>query len=188
MYNPISAFESEYVGIVIDNKDPEKRGRLKVRIPNLTEKISLEDTPWAEPTFPYSYDKQGIIFIPEIGSAVKISFLNGSLYKPIWLGCNSSEVSGVYMPEEISTNYPNRKIIKTKTAFILFDDTDEFIEVKHKSGTDFTIDKDGNIIVHGVLDVNCQVDGNVNYNVNGNMTIQCNGNYKVNATRIDLNS
>lgn len=175
----LNTFNGEYIGIVLDNNDESKSGKLKVTIPSLTNGFDTVDIPWAEPAFPYAYNDRGILFIPEVNSAVKIYFLNGSIYKPVWASCIPHESTGNYMPKEMLTNYPNRKIIKTKTAYILYDDTDEFIEVRHLSGTDFIINKDGSINVKCV--------SNVTYDVDGDMDINCKGNYKVVAKRIDLN-
>lgn len=180
-------YNGEYTATVVDNNDEEKKGRLQVDIHPITSGYERQCLPWAEPEFPYLYKNQGMVFIPEIGSTVKVIFADGCPYKPIWTGCISHSESGNTMPDEVSPNYPNRKIIKTKTAYILYDDTDEFMEVKHMSGTDFVIDKDGNITVKGVANATYNIAGNVDINCDGNMNIQCGGEYRVNANMIYLN-
>ena len=123
-----------YIGEVVDNKDPKKLGRLKVNVPNITGGCATDDLPWAEPCFPYSYEKQGFFFIPEIGSLVTTLFLEGSFYFPVWLGCIHRSDKDV-VPDEINdSSYPERKIIKTQAGYLLFHDIDgkEWIYLTNK--------------------------------------------------------
>lgn len=139
-----------YIGTVVDNDDSKDKengylGRIKVSIPNITGNIPTNDLPWAEPCFPYASSDKGIFFIPEIGSKVTVYFIEGSPKKPVWIGCIYREVDKVRMPVSGVMNYPNRKIIKTDTGQLLFDDTDSYIELKHKNGSVLWIDNKGNI-------------------------------------------
>jgi hypothetical protein len=38
-----------YIGKVEDNKDPQKLGRLKIRVMDVYEDLEIEDIPWASP-------------------------------------------------------------------------------------------------------------------------------------------
>ena len=75
-----------FVGICVDNQDPLKIGRIKVRVPIIYGTIPTEDLPWADPSFPYTYHDQGFFFIPEVGAFVTVWFLNGSKRRPIVTG------------------------------------------------------------------------------------------------------
>jgi hypothetical protein len=72
--------DQTFVGIVEDNKDPERRGRCKVRVYTIFESsISTSSLPWASPF----KDLNGNEFIPpEIGKVVSVIFSNGDKYKP----------------------------------------------------------------------------------------------------------
>lgn len=64
-----------YVGIVEDNKDPDKLGRAKVRVMNIFDEIPLEDIPWASPW----KDLNGNTFnTPEVGKVVMVVFDDGN--------------------------------------------------------------------------------------------------------------
>lgn len=141
-----------YVGVVVDNEDPAKKGRLKIRVPMVYGNIDDADLPWCEPCFPYGYNDTGIFFIPEIGALTVTMFINGSFYKPIWLGCIHREETNI-IPQKAKSNYPERKIIKTKTGYILFDDKEEYIEIKHKNGSEIIFEKNGDIIIHADRDI-----------------------------------
>lgn len=152
-----------YIGEVVDNKDPEKLGRIKIRIPNVTGNIDTEDLPWAEPNFPYAYEKQSIFFIPEKDALVSVMFLNGSPYKPVYLGCIHRTKENTIPSQIKDDSYPNRKIIKTKAGYILFHDVEgkEYIEIKHKSGSNITFSTNGDIIIHAAKDIIMMSDNNI---------------------------
>lgn len=193
----MKSFEGFYIGTVVNNEDENKLGRIQVRVPNVYGAIKDEDLPWAEPNFPYTYDNQSMFFIPEKDAFVTVYFLNGSPYKPIYLGGIHREKENK-VPDEISDKnykYPLRKLIKTQTGYIMWhDDPDDsekgmYIEIKHKddhviridekeiniihnSGTTCTIDEDGNVTWYVV--------GNETHNVDGDFSVQTSGNIYLN--------
>ena len=147
-----SKFAGIYVGLVVDNDDPKKLGRLKISVPSVYGNIEKEDLPWSEPCFPYGYTDQGIFFIPELNSLVSVMFINGSPYKPLWLGTIFRENENV-VPSEAKDIYPHRKIIKTNSGYLMFDDDSQYIELKHRSGSRIAVTKDGDITIHAAHDV-----------------------------------
>lgn len=181
-------FDGYFVGEVVANDDPEKKGRIKVKVKNLFGNVPVSDIPWANPNFTYTSDTLGIVFIPKIGSLAVVKFNRSSYYEMIWVGSvyRGKECT---TPEEIKDNYPERSIIKTKAAYIMFDDTaaEEIITVVHKSGTQFTITPEGNIEVKCVGTVNQNIDKDLNVNVSGNINYTASGNVKIKGARIDLN-
>ena len=71
-----------YAGIVEDNNDPKRLGRVKVRVFEVYSEIETEDIPWASPW----KDLNGENFIlPEKGKVVTVIFENGDLYKPEYI-------------------------------------------------------------------------------------------------------
>lgn len=83
-----------YGGIVENNQDPEKLGRLKVRVPHVYgtsgdagRYIGTNDLPWALPAgMPNGSKKSsgGFSHIPEVNDKVWVRFLDGEPEKPIW--------------------------------------------------------------------------------------------------------
>lgn len=154
-------FNDKYVGKVVDNNDPKKLGRLKVSVPNVYGNIGKDSLIWAEPSFPYGGSNDtGIFFIPEIGSLVEVTFTDGSPYKPVWCGSIYREEGNVNIPVAAAANYPDRKIIRTKTGYLLFDDKDKFIELKHESGSLIRITDSGSIVLQ-----NNDMSGTCNYTI-----------------------
>ena len=107
-------FYGKYRGIVMDNVDTKKLGRIRAKVETvLGDKI----LPWAVPCVPYAGKNVGIFFIPPIGARVWIEFENGDVCRPIFSGCYWNEND---LPDK---NYdPNIKIIKTEYATITIND------------------------------------------------------------------
>lgn len=66
-----------YLGLVEDNVDPKRIGRLKIRVQSLMEDIEVRDLPWAHPF----KDVSGKSFsIPGIGKIVNVIFTQENMY------------------------------------------------------------------------------------------------------------
>lgn len=84
MYEQIeSHFYGKYRGLVVENEDGEKRGRLKVVVPAV---MGTQEV-WALPCAPYAGDGVGFFALPEVGTGVWIEFEAGDVSFPIWTGC-----------------------------------------------------------------------------------------------------
>ena len=71
-------------GIVTNIEDPEKRGRIKCKIPTvLGEDI---ESAWCDPISIVAYDFGGDFCLPQVKEAVWILFMDGDANKPVWLG------------------------------------------------------------------------------------------------------
>lgn len=71
-----------YVGVVEDNKDPNKKGRIKVRIQTIFNDITVEDIPYASPFMGLAGKRYEI---PAIGKIVNILFLTDDIYDPYYI-------------------------------------------------------------------------------------------------------
>ena len=129
-----SKFYGKYKGYVTDNKDPEKRGRIKTIIPSL---LGDEETGWCEPCVPYGgKDDTGFFMIPEIDAGAWIEFEAGEISHPIWSG---TWWASNKIPKEATDKIePTKKIIKTsKGLLLMFEDDDgkEKITIQDKTQT-----------------------------------------------------
>jgi hypothetical protein len=71
-----------FLGIVEDNKDPNRKGRIKVRVQSVFDTIPLEDIPYASPFASLSGKEYQL---PQIGKLVNILFLNNDMYDPYYI-------------------------------------------------------------------------------------------------------
>lgn len=79
-----------YRALVRDNRDPAKKGRLRVSIPQV---FGNDVTDWVWPVI-----GSGFLVIPKAGEQVWVAFEAGDRERPAWLGKTS--VTGSYRTEE----------------------------------------------------------------------------------------
>jgi len=147
-------YYGKHRGIVVDNNDPEKLGRLKVKVPSILGNDVV--TGWAMPCVPYGgAADQGFFFIPEVNAGVWVEFEAGDLEFPIWVGTYWAKPGGeTEVPKPADTQSPpTRKIIRTlKGNSIEMEDKDkeEVFIIKYFDGSEtntITMDKNGIEIV-----------------------------------------
>lgn len=81
------SFLGKYRGTVINNVDPESRGRLMLSVPAV---LGAVPSTWAEACVPLagpSGPPMGIYLVPPIGAGVWVEFENGDPSYPVWVGC-----------------------------------------------------------------------------------------------------
>ena len=155
-------FFGKYRGFVVDNADPEKLGRLKLRVPSV---LGVEVvTGWALPCVPYGgAADQGFFFVPEVEAGVWVEFEEGDLEFPVWVGTFWSKPGGeseLPKPNDADgaeqgsvQDPPSRKIIKTRKGHTLqFEDADGEEMVTLFEATNrhvVTLNKDGIEITDG---------------------------------------
>jgi uncharacterized protein involved in type VI secretion and phage assembly len=112
-------FFGKYRGIVTDNRDPDRRGRIRASVPVvLGEKASdwsLPCVPFAGKAGPHS-SGVGFFALPPVGAEVWIEFEGGDPAYPIWTGC----LWGGYEapPEAFAPPAGGRVLVKTEGGSI----------------------------------------------------------------------
>jgi hypothetical protein len=76
-------YYGKFRGIVLDNDDPLRLGRVQVQVPRVLNDVAV----WAMPCAPYSPEPPGPSEMPQIGSRVWVEFEEGNLDYPVWTGC-----------------------------------------------------------------------------------------------------
>lgn len=111
-----------YAGVVESAKDPEKRGRMKVRVPVVygpaEGAIPTADLPWALPAgLPAggSSASGGVDWLPEVGDQVWVRFLDGEPEKPLWeWALQNTKQAKNYPFRRYEGDTPNRHALLTR--------------------------------------------------------------------------
>ncbi len=109
------------VGVVTDINDPDKLGRVKVRL--LNRSTSESETNYIRVMTAMSGAKWGVFFLPEVGDEVLVAFCDGDRHSPYVIGSlwNSKHTQ----PVQIKDKKNDVRMIKTKSGNTLsFTDTD----------------------------------------------------------------
>ncbi|MGN6342282.1 MAG: phage baseplate assembly protein V [Flavisolibacter sp.] len=88
-------FLGKYRATVINNIDPDMRGRLMLMIPDVS---SLIPSTWAEACVPLAGPTgpgMGVYMVPPIGAGVWVEFENGDPDYPVWVGCRWGSSSDI---------------------------------------------------------------------------------------------
>ena len=156
---PPSAYERKPYGpwraVVTNNEDPQKVGRLQVRIPEITG--NSPHPTWAWPSSaPFGGGKTdgvewGSLFVPPKNAWVHVEFYNGDPEHPVWL---PGWFASGEMPAVLKTHYPNRRgIVSVKGHYLIFDDDPggdadaQLVQLKAASGPTMTFNRDGEVII-----------------------------------------
>ncbi len=139
----MTAFYGKYRGRVSDNQDPLGRGRIRARVPAISDK----DLTWAEPCTPYAGPKVGWYAIPPPGANVWIEFERGEPDYPIWSGCFWGSGDPEIMPPEATA--PEIKVFQTDKLALALDDKEVRLTVKLETEAGpmkLVMDKDGIVL------------------------------------------
>jgi uncharacterized protein involved in type VI secretion and phage assembly len=106
-------------GLVTDNVDPEKLGRVRVKFPTLPD---MPDSWWARLAMPMAGRERGWMTIPEVGDEVLVSFVHGDHDNAVVLG---SLYNGVDTPPYANEDGDNNlRVFQSRSGLRLtFDDT-----------------------------------------------------------------
>ena len=133
------------VGVVTNNQDPDGMGRVKVRLPWLTDE---DESHWARVVAPMAGNDRGLYLLPEVDDEVLVAFEHGIVEFAYVLGAlwNGKDKP----PESNDDGKNNKRTIKSRSGHIIrLDDSDgaEKIEIIDKSGKNsITFDASANTI------------------------------------------
>lgn len=125
----------------MDNKDPDKMGRLKLSVSSVLSDVT---SGWAMPCVPFAGDGVGFFFIPPVGANVWVEFEGGKPDYPIWTGCFWD--SGKMPLDSVD---PKVKVIKTDSATITFDDGNGSLTIETPQGMKLNMDSKGMELTNG---------------------------------------
>jgi uncharacterized protein involved in type VI secretion and phage assembly len=160
------------IGVVTNNKDPEKLGRVKLKLP-LRE--CPNETDWARVATLMTGKEMGSFFLPEVGDEVLVAFNQGDVKQPFVIGSLWNSVEKPPLTNEDGKN--NIRKIKSRSGheLIFNDESDkETIELHTKAGNILKMEDSNNKISIKDKSGNntLEIDGQNNQvSIKGNMKI-----------------
>ena len=135
------------IGIVTNNQDPEKLGRVKVKFPWLTnaeESKEGAESDWARIVMPMAGGDRGLYILPEIEDEVLVAFEQGDISQPyvmgvLWNGVDKPPI------EKDADDKNDLRVFKSRNGNkVIFDDTEgkERIVIQDKLGKNKVVIQD----------------------------------------------
>ena len=187
---------------VVENKDEQKLGRIRVQFPWQEIQSKEMKTPWLRIAVPYAGASKGYQFVPEIGEEVMVGFEMNNAERPYIIGSLYNGGNGkpdenwaVSKEEDGTTN--NIKAIRTRNGHtIRFNDKGNagLLEIYDNKNNTYhitlsaddkkiTIYSAGEIEVVADTDINIKAKGDIGVNADGNIGIKSKGNISMEAKK-----
>ena len=184
------------IGVVADLEDPDALGRVRVKFPNLGDKLSY----WAKVAAPMAGNSRGFFFRPEVDDEVLVGFEMGDPRRPYVLGALWNKVD-TPPPDDGKPKDNNWRFVKSRSGHILkFDDTKgaERIEIidkdqRHKIVIDSSGDKIQILCDSGNVEIKAtagkiQIEASeAEIKTTGNMTLQAGGQMTIKGSVVNIN-
>jgi phage protein D len=188
------------VGIVTNNVDPKKWGRIKVKFPTLTED---HESHWARVVGVGAANDRGFDCLPEVNDEVLVAFEHGDIHRPyvlggVWNGKDSP-------PENVDDSVQDGKVrlrtVKTRTGHVLqfveedkggskagvyittsgghkvrINDSDRKVEIETNGGHTLTMDDNGMGSISMSSTGSITIDARTSIDIRANTSISINGN------------
>ena len=191
------------IGLVTNNKDPEQRGRVKLKFPWLSEN---DESDWARMAVPMAGNDRGFFFLPEVEDEVLVAFEQGNSRFPYVLGVLWNGKDKPPLKNEDGKN--NLRVIKSRSGHMIRLNDEggkETIEIIDKSGKNqIVIDTEKNAITltsdkditlsatNGTITLNAQKlafksSADIKVEAGSSLDLKSNSQMKLKGATIDLN-
>ncbi len=186
------------VGIVTQNDDKDKLGRVKVKFPWLSDN---DESDWARITQLGAGPNAGAVFIPEVSDEVLVAFEHGDISRPFVIGglYNGKDKpnlgDGLFNQGKVKRNgFVSRKGHK----FVFFEDSgksgialitsDAKIKVSlNESKSEVHIECEGKVLIKSKGDMNLESGGSLTLKGDGGVKVNSSGTVEVKGSQVKLN-
>ncbi|MEA2191722.1 MAG: hypothetical protein QOI73_1843 [Solirubrobacteraceae bacterium] len=180
------------IGVVTDNTDPDKLGRVKVKYPLLNDEV---ESGWARIAWGGAGKERGTVSLPHVGDELAIGFEHGDVRRPVILGTlfNGKDTPGANLVKpatSVAARYPRDLDVETKEKVLLKSGKDMTVTAdqgifeltagkdltfKSSQGGAITIQTDGKVTAKGTQGVEIQSTGQVKVTGTAGVTVEASG-------------
>ena len=168
--------DSIIVGVVTNNNDPDKMGRVKISLPSVNE----VETFWAPVLLPAAGNERGISMLPRVDEQVIVAFENGDPSYPVVLG---SMFNG--------RDKPGSEMAVTDGSFALKSDDNVLVAAKkdinlRSDGGNWDIQIGGDILEKGKKSYKGEFTSAWNLKATGGITVESSQSVTIKAPTIKV--
>lgn len=173
---------NNWLGIVINNNDPDYSGRCKIRVFSLMDDIEDDFIPWFTPITGsvFSSNGAGNISIPKIGTLVRVTFSGSDIYAGEYTAIQNVDSDLI---EEIKNDYQGTHVLlydSSQELLVIFQPNSGF-KIYYKESY-FQITPDNMITLqHASNKANIQI-------LEDSITVAANTNIDIASNNININS
>lgn len=154
------------IGIVTDTKDPKNLGRIRVKLPLISDQLQ---TGWVRTSSLGTGKDRGIVFVPEINDEVVVAFEHGELNRPYVLGGLWNDVGTAFEGAAKNNQTDERRMVSKLGSAIRFVDVQSGDD---KSGIAIEMDGAKTRIFMGYKQVTIETQGRPLEIKNGSASIK----------------
>ena len=186
------------VGIVTDNNDTDKLGRVKLKFPWLGDDV---ESFWARVSDLGAGPNAGAVFLPEVNDEVLVAFEHGDIRFPyvlggLWNGKDKPPLGdGLFDQGKVKRNgFVSRKGHK----FVFFEDSsksgialitsDGKVKISlNESNSEIHIECQGKVLIKSQGDMNIESAGSLTLKGDGGVKVNSNSTVEVKGSQVKLN-
>jgi phage protein D/phage baseplate assembly protein gpV len=186
--NGKDAWQGPVIGVVTNNKDPEDRGRVKVKYPWLSDKVESD---WARIVGVGAGHERGFYCLPEVNDEVLVLFENDDASRPYVIGglWNGQDQPPARIGEVLDNGKVRQRIFKTRAGHILTftDGPQQGVVIETAGGLILALDDASKTVSIRSKTISIKSDGDLNLQ-GANLKIEATGSLTLKGQTFSLNA
>jgi uncharacterized protein involved in type VI secretion and phage assembly len=183
------------MGIVTNNQDPDKMGRVRVKFPWLSDD---HESWWARIATPMAGAGRGVYFLPEVNDEVLVAFEHGDVRFPYVVGAlwNGQDAP----PANNDDGKNNIRVVHSRSGHLIrLDDTDgdEKVEIIDKTGgnsitikssdNSITLTCTGKMKLQATAGIEITSDADIKIQASTTMDVQASAELNIKGSMVNIN-